>query len=436
MTLKTAMSLDGKIATFTGASRWITGEVARQRVHEYRDVYDGILAGIGTVLSDDPSLTARLEGGAGKNPVRIIADSMARTPVQAKLLTDGAAPVLIAVTEAAPADRVEALKAAGAELIVAGPGPQVDMTLLMKALGERDITSVFVEGGGTVNFSLLKAGLVDKVYAFVAPKLIGGREAKTPVEGEGFAELSEAAELTRLEAETVGRDVLLTGYVKKEMALYLRATDDAKEFSKASSFWDNIKTKRGKINSAYGNLIFNKSLKDGRSQFDWAFDSLKNDKDSRQSFMRFNNTNHQYDGNKDVPCTFLQLFHIRDNKLNTTVEMRSNDIIKGTTYDIPSFILFQRLMLLRLREVYPDLELGTYTHFANSFHLYATDFDLVEKRLNSQILENAYPFPNDWHCIKSEDALKCFDIKVNKQNWLDDGWQCPENKDFYEWLCK
>lgn len=226
--LKTAMSLDGKIATFTGASQWITGEAARQRVHEYRDVYDGILAGIGTVLSDDPSLTARLEGGAGKNPVRIISDSMARTPVQARLMTDGAAPVLIAVTEAAPAGRVEALKAAGAELIVAGSGPQVDMTLLMKALGERDITSVFVEGGGTVNFSLLKAGLVDKVYAFVAPKLIGGREAKTPVEGEGFAELSEAVELTRLEAETVGRDVLLTGYVKKEdMPLWLKL--DAEE---------------------------------------------------------------------------------------------------------------------------------------------------------------------------------------------------------------
>ena len=226
---------------------------------------------------------------------------------------------------------------------------------------------------------------------------------------------------------------LPTGYVKKEMCLYLLGSDDARDFSKASKFWDNIKTKQGKINSAYGNLIFNKSLEDGRSQFDWAFDSLKNDKDSRQSFMRYNNTSHQYDGNKDVPCTFIQCFHIRDNKLHTTVEMRSNDLIKGTTYDIPSFILFQRLMLLRLREVYPDLEMGSYTHFANSFHLYSTDFELVERRLNSQILENAYPFPNDWHCIKSEDALRCFDMKVNKQNWLFD-WQYSENKDFYEWL--
>ena len=227
---------------------------------------------------------------------------------------------------------------------------------------------------------------------------------------------------------------LPTGYVKKEMCLYLLGSDDARDFSKASKFWDNIKTKQGKINSAYGNLIFNKSLEDGRSQFDWAFDSLKNDKDSRQAFMRYNNTSHQYDGNKDVPCTFIQGFHIRDNKLHTTVEMRSNDLIKGTTYDIPSFILFQRLMLLRLREVYPDLEMGSYTHFANSFHLYSTDFELVERRLNSQILENAYPFPNDWHCIKSEDALRCFDMKVNKQYWLFNDWQYPENKDFYEWL--
>lgn len=227
---------------------------------------------------------------------------------------------------------------------------------------------------------------------------------------------------------------LPTGYVKKEMCLYLLGSDDARDFSKASKFWDNIKTKQGKINSAYGNLIFNKSLEDGRSQFDWAFDSLKNDKDSRQSFMRYNNTSHQYDGNKDMPCTFIQGFHIRDNKLHTTVEMRSNDLVKGTTYDIPSFILFQRLMLLRLREVYQDLEMGSYTHFANSFHLYSTDFELVERRLNSQILENAYPFPNDWHCIKSEDALKCFDMKANKQNWLFNDWQCPSNKDFYEWL--
>ena len=229
---------------------------------------------------------------------------------------------------------------------------------------------------------------------------------------------------------------LPTGYVKKEMCLYLMATDDAKLFAKASGFWNAIKTKAGKINSAYGNLIFNPSLKDGRSQFDWAFDSLKNDRDSRQAFMRFNNTSHQYDGNKDLPCTFIQCMHIRDNKLHSTVEMRSNDIIKGTTYDIPSFILFQRLMLLRLREVYPDLELGTYTHIASSLHAYSTDFELIGKRLAAQIKESSYPFPDDWHCIKSDDVAKCFDIKANKQMQLFNGWQYEGNAAFYEWLCK
>ena len=226
--MKTAMSLDGKIATYTGASQWITGEAARLRVHEYRDVYDSILAGIGTVLADDPSLTARLPEGTGRNPARIIADSMARTPVTARVVTDGAAPTIIAVTEAAPKERVEALRSAGAEIIIAGAGPRVDMQFLLKKLGEREITSVFVEGGGTVNFSLLQTGLVDKVYAFVAPKLIGGREAKTPVEGEGFATLDEAVELTRLAAETLGPDVLLTGYVKKEnMPLWLQMDEES-----------------------------------------------------------------------------------------------------------------------------------------------------------------------------------------------------------------
>ena len=229
---------------------------------------------------------------------------------------------------------------------------------------------------------------------------------------------------------------LPTGYVKKEMCLYLLGSNKAEDFVKASKFWDNIKEEDGTINSAYGNLIFNPSLSDGRSQFDWAFDSLKNDKDSRQAFMRFNNTSHQHDGNKDLPCTFVMIFHIRDNKLNATVEMRSNDIIKGTTYDIPSFILFQRLMLLRLRDIYPGLELGTYTHIASSLHLYSTDFDLVEKRLKNEIQDSSYPFPNDWHCIKSDDIAKCFDIEANKQPWLFEDWQFKDNKQFYDWLSK
>ncbi|MCR5757980.1 MAG: bifunctional diaminohydroxyphosphoribosylaminopyrimidine deaminase/5-amino-6-(5-phosphoribosylamino)uracil reductase RibD [Selenomonas sp.] len=213
--LKTAMSLDGKIATATGKSQWITGEAARQKGHEFRDIYDSILVGIGTVLADDPSLTTRLPQGRGKNPLRIVVDSQGRTPLTAKVLTDGQAKTIIAVAAAAPAQRVKALQEAGAEVLVAGKGDKVDLTLLMEMLGEREISSVYVEGGGTVNFSLLQAGLVDKVHAFIAPKLLGGRQALTPVEGEGFAELQDAVPLERLTTEPIGEDILLTGYVKR-----------------------------------------------------------------------------------------------------------------------------------------------------------------------------------------------------------------------------
>lgn len=213
--LKTAMTLDGKIATAAGESQWITNETSRRRVHELRDIYDGILAGIGTVLKDDPSLTTRIPGREGKNAIRIIVDSKARTPLTAKVMTDGAAPTIVAVTEKAPQERVQALKNAGAEIITAGSGEHVDLELLMAKLGEREICSVFVEGGGRVNYSLLAAGLVDKVHAFIAPKLIGGREALTPVEGEGFARLADAVELTRVTTEPLDGDILLTGYVAR-----------------------------------------------------------------------------------------------------------------------------------------------------------------------------------------------------------------------------
>ena len=215
VTLKTAMTLDGKIATAAGKSQWITGETARQRVHEMRDVADAIVVGIGTVLADDPSLTTRLADGTGKNPVRVIVDSRARTPLAAKVVQDGAAKTLIAVTCAAPEERCAALEAAGVEIVRAGEGERVDLAALMRLLAAREYTSVFVEGGGMLNFSLLAAGLVDKIHVFIAPKIVGGKEALTPVEGVGFSELSDAAALTGLVTEQVGADILLTGYVAK-----------------------------------------------------------------------------------------------------------------------------------------------------------------------------------------------------------------------------
>lgn len=209
--LKTAMSLDGKIATSAGKSQWITNEKSRMRVHKLRDIFDGILVGINTVLKDDPSLTTRLPYKEGKNPVRVVLDSKAKIPLTAKLLTDGQAPTVVAVTENAPKENVTAIENTGAKVIICGEGPQVDIQKLLEKLGEMNICSLFIEGGGQVNFSFLEAKAVDKVYAFIAPMLIGGKNALTPVEGNGFEELSYAPRLKNVEVETLDGDILLTG---------------------------------------------------------------------------------------------------------------------------------------------------------------------------------------------------------------------------------
>ena len=210
VTLKTAMSLDGKIATSTGQSKWITSDASRQRVHELRDTHDAIMVGIGTVLADNPSLTTRIDNG--KNPIRIIVDSNARIPLNSNVVTDKQARTIIAVTANAPTARLVSLNSAGAEVIVAGEGEQIDLNILMNELARREIISVFVEGGGTLNFSLIEAGLVDIVCAFIAPKIIGGRNALTPVEGNGFENLSDAIKLKEITAEMIDNDILITGY--------------------------------------------------------------------------------------------------------------------------------------------------------------------------------------------------------------------------------
>ena len=211
VTLKTAMTLDGKIASPTGASQWITGAEARLRVHEYRNEYDAILVGIGTVLADDPSLTTRLPDRTGKNPLRVVLDSEARTPLDAKLVTDGAAPTLIVVSKHADQRRVNLLRACGVETLTLGT-ERVDIAALLDYLGAREITSLFVEGGATVNWSLLAGGYVDKVHAFIAPMLMGGALAKTPVGGTGFDSPQRALRLRDVTVEQLGADILVTGY--------------------------------------------------------------------------------------------------------------------------------------------------------------------------------------------------------------------------------
>lgn len=212
--LKTAMSLDGKIATRTGESQWITGPAARRRVHQLRSEYDAIVTGIGTVLADDPQLTVRLaDQETQRNPLRIVVDSMARTPLTAKLITDQAAPTLLAVAEDAPPERVRALRTAGADVIcLPRQGSGLNLEELCCRLGQRGVTSLMVESGAALNAAFIAQNLVDKVYWFIAPKLIGGQQAPGPLGGAGIEQLADALPLEDLTYEAVAADILICGY--------------------------------------------------------------------------------------------------------------------------------------------------------------------------------------------------------------------------------
>ncbi len=214
--LKTAITLDGKIATYTGHSKWITSERSREYVHGLRNMYDAILVGIGTVLADDPSLTTRLPDG-GKNPIRVIVDSKGRIPLEAKLLCDCEAPVIIAVGPEASAEKLAALQAKGAEVLtlplVAGRG--VSLRHLFVELGQRNITSILVEGGAEVNASVLAENVVDKVHWFIAPKIIGGKTAPGPVGGLGLSDMAQATVLEDMQVKNIGKDILLTAYMQR-----------------------------------------------------------------------------------------------------------------------------------------------------------------------------------------------------------------------------
>jgi len=210
VSLKAAMSLDGKIATATGESRWITGDRARALGHRLRASHDAVLVGVGTVLADDPRLTVR--DARGRSPLRVVVDSLARTAADAAILTADRTPPVVAVTRQAPRKRLEALQRAGAEIWeMPSHRGQVDLHALMKRLGERQVQSVLVESGGTLTAALLDANLADRVYFFVAPRLIGGAEAPSPVGGSGVAKLSEAWRLENVRVRRVGEDFLLSG---------------------------------------------------------------------------------------------------------------------------------------------------------------------------------------------------------------------------------
>lgn len=219
--LKFAMTLDGKIATRTGASKWITGEAAREHVHRLRGRYAGILAGIGTVLADDPMLNCRIEGA--HQPLRIILDSHLRIPMGSRLVRSAKEyPLLIVCNESnrdreEGANRIQKLEEAGAKVwTLPEKNGHPDLNVLMQRLGEEKIDSVLIEGGGTVNEAALKAHIVHHVYAYIAPKIFGGEDAKTPVEGSGIRLPQECAQLRLAKITVLLNDMLLEYDVEGE----------------------------------------------------------------------------------------------------------------------------------------------------------------------------------------------------------------------------
>lgn len=223
VTAKYAMSLDGKIATSTGDSRWITGQEARRRVHDLRAQADAVMVGVNTVLADDPQLTARDDQGSlrDRQPLRVVVDSSARTSPDAAIVS-GRLPgrtLLLVGPNAAP-ERIDRLRQGGNDVVcVPGGGVRVDVGAALSILAkEYRVTSVLVEGGGQLLGSLFDAGLLDRVVAFVAPKLVGGASASGPVAGQGVPKMSSAISLKEPQWEQVGDDLMVTGYVDRGTA--------------------------------------------------------------------------------------------------------------------------------------------------------------------------------------------------------------------------
>jgi diaminohydroxyphosphoribosylaminopyrimidine deaminase / 5-amino-6-(5-phosphoribosylamino)uracil reductase len=205
VTAKFAMSLDGKIATRTGESRWITGEEARAHAHRIRRAHDAILVGVNTVVADDPELTSRVEGSEdSRQPLRVVLDSQLRIRQSARIV---GANTLIATTRSGRLGAAEVLR------LPAAADGRVNLPSLLDELGRRGILSLLVEGGAEVHASFFAEGLVDKVHAYVAPRLIGGRAAPGPLAGEGIEHLAASIHLNEMDFVRLGDDLLITGYV-------------------------------------------------------------------------------------------------------------------------------------------------------------------------------------------------------------------------------
>jgi len=216
VTVKFASSLDGKIATRTGDSKWVTGELARKRVQHLRYISDAVMTGANTVIADDPRLTVRLADKGGithKQPLRVIIDGLGRTPPQSRIFKEPGKTLVVTGTALADTTR-EALQNAGAELIeLPSQDGIIDLKSLLQILGQKEITSIMVEAGGILIGSLFDNRLVDKVVAFLAPMIIGGEEARPAVAGKGADVLAQCTRLKQIQVERIGEDIMVSGYV-------------------------------------------------------------------------------------------------------------------------------------------------------------------------------------------------------------------------------
>lgn len=213
--MKYAMTMDGKIAAHTGESRWIAGEAARSHMHRQRHRYTAIMTGVGSILADNPLLTCRLEGG--KNPVRIICDSHLRTPTDAKVVTTANQVPTILATYCDDRKRQLEYEAQGCRILpVEEEDGHVDLQKLMKKLGSEQIDSILLEGGGALNWTALKSGIVQKVHAYIAPKLLGGQKAGTPVDGDGKPTPNQSFFLKNSRITALGEDFLIESEVDRE----------------------------------------------------------------------------------------------------------------------------------------------------------------------------------------------------------------------------
>ncbi len=215
VSLKVAMTLDGKIATSSGDSRWISGEASRQYVHQLRNIYDAIMVGIGTVLKDDPMLNTRLEEEDIRDPIRVIIDSKLDLPQSSNIVqTARQQKTIVFCGQQADNARQEFLEGAGLTVIrLDGRDEKLPLEEVLRVLGKMEIMTLLVEGGGEINGYLIEKGLIDKVYWFIAPKIVGGREAPTPVGGRGIPQLKNALPLKSMEIQRCDEDILIIAEV-------------------------------------------------------------------------------------------------------------------------------------------------------------------------------------------------------------------------------